>query len=206
MNALLNFIGFVLLILSIFIFGLKGMPTEMGIAVVASSIFLAFANLEKFSEFKGAGFHAKLKKAVDEANATINNLKEVAIPLVKTNLSILSNLGRLPKEVFDKNHELFNQLADLQTEIGLEGEDLVKFNNNYLNIHAWDMVTELSGNIEQSDNKGFSMKSREVMGDPSFDITPDFNKFKELVSEIDLDDRSKKQYEILEKYYSKYKL
>ena len=52
MEKFTNIIGFILLITSIFVFGLKGMSVEMGIAVAASSIFLAFANLHKFSKFK----------------------------------------------------------------------------------------------------------------------------------------------------------
>ena len=52
MSIFLNTVGFIVLIVSVFVFGLKGMAAEMGIAVAASGIFLAFSNLDKFSEFK----------------------------------------------------------------------------------------------------------------------------------------------------------
>jgi hypothetical protein len=202
----LNFIGFSLLIASIFIFGLKEMPTEMGIAVAASCIFLAFANLEKFSEFKGAGFQAKLKEAVEEANATIENLKEVAKPLIKTNLCVLAESGRFSAGAFDKNHDVYNQLIELQTKFGLNDAELVKFSNRYLNINAWDMIDELSENIERSGVKSFSVTSRKEIGINSFDVAPNLHKFKELLKDVELDENSKIKFAKLQKYYKNNKL
>ncbi|WP_296060759.1 hypothetical protein [uncultured Amphritea sp.] len=206
MNGILNFVGFILLIASVFVFGLIGMAAEMGIAVAASGIFLAFANLDKFSEFKGAGFEAKLKEAVNEANATIENLKEVAKPLIKTNLFALAKAGRFSEGAFNKSHDVYDQLSELQEKIGLEGQDLENSKSSYLNIHAWDMVSELSGNIERSGNEKFSVTSREAMDTHSFEVAPDINKFNELVSGLELNEVSKRQYEALKSYYAKYKL
>ncbi|MCU8356817.1 hypothetical protein M2G48_20800 [Vibrio vulnificus] len=88
MALIINIVGFVFMLVSVFLFGLKGMTAEMGIAVAASCVFLAFANLDKFTKFKGAGFEAELREAVSEANATINELKELAKPLIRTNFEI----------------------------------------------------------------------------------------------------------------------
>ena len=206
MSILLNIVGFILLIASVFVFGLKGMAAEMGIAVAASGIFLAFANLDKFSEFKGAGFEAKLREAVDEANATIENLKEVAKPLIKTNLFVLAKAGRFSEGAFNKTHDVYDQLAELQSKIGLNSQDLECSKSSYLNIHAWDMVSELSGSIERAGNERFSVTSREIMGTRSFEIAPEIQKFNELVSGIELDEISQKQYEALKNYYAKYQL
>jgi hypothetical protein len=206
MSIILNVVGFILLVASVFVFGLKGMAAEMGIAVTASGIFLAFANLDKFSEFKGAGFEAKLREAVNEANATIDNLKEVAKPLIKTNLFALAKAGRFSEGAFNKNHDVYDQLAELQCKIGIEGQDLEKSKSSYLNIHAWDMVSELSGNIERAGNERFSVTSREAMGTNNFEVAPELKKFNQLVSGLELDEVSQKQYEALKKYYAKYQL
>ncbi|PML77531.1 hypothetical protein [Enterovibrio norvegicus] len=206
MSIFLNIVGFILLITSVFVFGLKGMAAEMGIAVAASGIFLAFANLEKFSEFKGAGFEAKLREAVNEANATIDNLKEVAKPLIKTNLFALAKAGRFSEGAFKKSHDVYDQLAELQSKIGLNSQDLEISKSNYLNIHAWDMVSELSGSIERAGNNRFSVTSREIMGPNSFEVAPEIQKFNELVSGLELDDISQEQYEALKNYYTKYQL
>jgi len=94
----LNYIGFGLLVVSIFLFGLKGMVAEMGIAVAASAVFLAFANLDKFSKFKGAGFEAELRSVVNEANATVEHLKSVATPLLVTSVDLMTKDGRWQME------------------------------------------------------------------------------------------------------------
>ncbi|EHI9242792.1 ArsR family transcriptional regulator [Vibrio vulnificus] len=42
-------------------FGYLGQTVEMGLAVVAGSLGLAFSNLDKISRFKGAGFEAEMR-------------------------------------------------------------------------------------------------------------------------------------------------
>lgn len=182
------------------------MAVEMGIAVAASGVFLAFTNLDKFSEFKGAGFEAKLRQAVDEANATIDNLKEVAKPLILTNLTALAKAGRFSEGAFNKNHDLYDQLSEMQAKIGLVGDDLEKSKSSYLNIHAWDMVSELSVDIERLGEKAFSKTSRESIGSHSFEQAPDLTKFEKLVESFDLDEKCKKHLKDLREYYAKYKL
>ena len=182
------------------------MSVEMGIAVAASSVFLAFANLDKFAKFKGAGFEAELKQAVNEANATIENLKEVAKPLIETNLETLTKAGRFSEGAFNKTHELYDQLDNLQSKMGLTSPDLEKAKTRYLNIHAWDMISELSGNIERSGVTKFSITSRDALNVPSFDKAPDIMKFHALVAEIDLNEECQEQLSVLDNYYDKYKL
>ena len=112
-SVVTNCLGFALLIVSVFVFGLRGMTVEMGIGVVASAIFLAFANLDKFSEFKGGGFEAKLKQAVDEANATVENLREITTPLIITSLDSLTMAGRLSFGSFNKTHNIYLSLIHI---------------------------------------------------------------------------------------------
>jgi hypothetical protein len=201
-----NVIGFLFLIVSVFLFGLKGMSVEMGIAVAASFVFLAFINIDKFSEFKGAGFEAKLKQAVLEANATIENLKEVANPLIKTNLATLTHQGRLSDHAFNKKHDLYDQLIELQTKMGIESKELDVSKKNYLNIHAWDMVAELAGNVEKTGIKDFSKTISEEIGRHTFEKAPNFNRFNDLIKNVPIDDNCKEQLSILENFYFKYKI
>lgn len=42
-----------------------GKPTEMGLAIMAGALGLAFANLDKFSKFKGGGFEAELRDKIE---------------------------------------------------------------------------------------------------------------------------------------------
>ena len=43
------------------VYGFLGLTTEMGVAVLAGAIGLAFSNLDKIARFKGAGFEAEMK-------------------------------------------------------------------------------------------------------------------------------------------------
>ncbi|MEW6995631.1 hypothetical protein AADZ84_15355 [Colwelliaceae bacterium MEBiC 14330] len=49
----------VLLIIST-VYGFLSLTTEMGLAIVAGSLGLAFSNIDKISKFKGAGFEAEM--------------------------------------------------------------------------------------------------------------------------------------------------
>lgn len=45
-------------------FGYMSQPTEMGLAILAGALGLAFSNIDKLSEFSGAGFSAKMKDQI----------------------------------------------------------------------------------------------------------------------------------------------
>lgn len=206
MNTILNIFGFIFLICSTFVFGLKGMSVEMGIAVAGSGVLLAFINLEQFSKFKGAGFEAELKNTIKEANVTIENLREVAKPLIRTQLVTLANTGRWGNGSFRKNHELFDQLNELQSKFEVVGADLEQAKKQYLNIHAWDMVSDLSRSIEEFGIKGFRQKANSIVGVHDFDKPPNLDNFLKMISEIKIDESIQDHIKILKEYYRKYKL
>ena len=203
----MNYIGFGLLVVSIFLFGLKGMVAEMGIAVAASAIFLAFANLDKFSKFKGAGFEAELRSVVSEANATVEHLKSVATPLLVTSLDLMTKDGRWADgDGINKSHALFDKLVNLESEIGLKDEALNEAKLRYVRIHAWDMVKELAGNIEKAGENKFTITVSEKIGHHSVVKAPKLSDFKSLLSTISLDETCQQQLKKVESYYLKYKL
>ncbi|MBD3670027.1 MAG: hypothetical protein HUJ29_04565 [Gammaproteobacteria bacterium] len=49
------------------------MPAEMGLAILSGALGMAFSNIDKISEFKGAGFEAKMK---DQIQAVIDKETE----------------------------------------------------------------------------------------------------------------------------------
>lgn len=202
----MQYIGFILLIASVFIFGLQGMTVEMGIAVVASAIFLAFTNLDKFASFKGAGFEAELRQVVNEANATIENLKDVAGPLINTSLIALTRAGRLSFGPFNEPYDIYDKLVELERKIGLKSDDLEKTKYDYLKINAWSMINDLSAGIERDGNSKFSVLSRESLSSEGTEKAPDLKKFKELLVDITLNKECQEKLDFIEKHYAKYKL
>ena len=54
-------------------FGFMAMPKEMGLSILTGALGLAFSNIDKISEFSGAGFSAKMK---DQLQAVIDKETE----------------------------------------------------------------------------------------------------------------------------------
>ena len=46
------------------VFGFMGMPAEMGLAILAGALGLAFSNIDNIAEFSGAGFTAKMRTQI----------------------------------------------------------------------------------------------------------------------------------------------
>lgn len=132
-----NLSGLLLLIVSIFVFGLRETPTEMGIAVAASFVYLAFVNLHKFESFKGAGFEGQLRKVVDEANATIAQLKAVAVPLVITGISNLKTDSVLAIGDVDDQISRFKEIVQLQLDLGLDSTRIDEGKVGFYNLTSW---------------------------------------------------------------------
>lgn len=75
--------------------GIFRTPKEAGIVIVAIFLALCFANLDKFVRFKGAGFEAELRTAVDKAYAAIDELKELGLSLSGPIVDELAISGRM---------------------------------------------------------------------------------------------------------------
>ncbi len=66
-------------------FGLKGMPVEMGLSIVAGAMAIALVNLDKFSRIKGAGFEAELRDKIEaviekETEPTVLGEEDKTVP------------------------------------------------------------------------------------------------------------------------------
>lgn len=106
-------------------FGLKGMATEMGIIVAAGAICLAFLNIDKIERFKGAGFEAEMKKAVAEANATVEQLREVAATSAKAILTDLMAGNFFDGTTLEKRLELHDQIINSLKGIGASDSQII---------------------------------------------------------------------------------
>lgn len=73
--------SFAVLLLVSSTLGFLGKPTEMGLAIVAGALGLAFSNIDKLSKFKGAGFEAEMKMVeaiIDSQTEPSAEQKEIA--------------------------------------------------------------------------------------------------------------------------------
>jgi len=67
LKKIIQLASYLVLLGASLLLGLLGKPTEMGLAIAAGSIGLAFANIDKIRRFKGAGFEAEMKEQQMEA-------------------------------------------------------------------------------------------------------------------------------------------
>lgn len=65
MNIAAQIASFVVLLGGSLVLGFLGRPTEMGIAVLAGALGLAFSNIDKIARFKGAGFEAEMRDRIE---------------------------------------------------------------------------------------------------------------------------------------------
>ncbi len=98
-------------------------------AVVASAIGLAlcFANIDKFSRFKGAGIEAELKSAVNEAYAAIEQLKELGLSLTSPIVDELAVSGRMTQYIPLKYKlERVEKIANTLKKLGASDEEIAE--------------------------------------------------------------------------------
>jgi len=142
-SVIKNTIGYSSLILSIFGLGIFGSATTMGIGVAGSALFLAFANLERFVRFKGAGFEAEMREIVDEANATIDNLRSVATPMISSYITNLTNEGMLIETDIDAKRIRYDNILKLQKELDIDHVTIDEAKKRYLLTECRGVLTEL---------------------------------------------------------------
>jgi len=100
-------------------FGIQGKSTEMGIIVVAGALVMAFLNIDKIQRFKGAGFEAEMRKAVEEAYATIEQLRKVAAASAETTLTTLMSDYFFDGTTLENRLDLHDRLIFNLEEIGV---------------------------------------------------------------------------------------
>ncbi|WP_313166195.1 hypothetical protein [Massilia oculi] len=128
-----------LLILLPTIFGWIGKTAEMGILIVACSIALCFANLSKMQSFKGAGFEAQMREAVQEAYTTLDALQNLARPLLRTNIANVAFGSRWDGIGKEKEHELMRDLSDLATSLEMDQDvEITSMKREFYNLYAVD--------------------------------------------------------------------
>jgi len=132
-------ISVILIIIPAFFFGYSGKTTEMALMIVASSITVAFMNMDKVQRFKGAGFEAEMKKAVEEAYATIENLKEISIPLIVSTLNTIIYSGRWGGLGVEQTHYLKDDIESLVKTLKIKDAKVNEAIEDFYRQHTWDM-------------------------------------------------------------------
>jgi uncharacterized protein (UPF0333 family) len=166
------FLTLLLIIVPSLYFGYVGKSIEMGLAIVAGSIAGAFLNLDKFESFKGAGFEAELKKAVDEAYATLDNLKEVTKPLIMVTVSNLTYANRWGGMGFDEKYRYITELEGIMKNLNINDEKVLYTYNTFYRYHTWDLYNEFVANLSRETTNSDLITTLSDLKDYSHDKFP----------------------------------
>jgi hypothetical protein len=124
-------------------FGYLGRPTEMGLGLLVGGIAAAFVNIDKIQRVKGAGFEAVMRKAVEEAYATTEALRQVASPFLQSTLHIMTLSGRLGQMNTRQVHSFRDELQRLASKLNIADDPGVRSATElFSRYHTWDQFTE----------------------------------------------------------------
>lgn len=188
-------------------FGFIGKPTEMGLAIVAGAIAAAFMNIDKIQRFKGAGFEAEMKKAVDEAYATLENLRELATPLLVSILANLTYFGRFGGMDPHRKHKFKDELKDIADKLSITDNELDEALKIFHRYHAWDHVSQIIDEVRKEQIlPPDELKKLSEIKDYSSDKLPSVHEITNLIGEVKLPERIQLLFDDYEYYLTNKRL
>lgn len=155
-NKVAFWISFFFLLGASSVFGYLDKLGAMSLSVIAGAIGMAFANLDRFSRIKGAGFEAELKKAVDEAYATTSSVKELSAELTRSILGIIAGEGRWGGMGLKRKLQLREEIDASLTKIGLKEYEIAETHKLFDQYLLWDhgrAIIDLMQKSDKADNE-----------------------------------------------------
>lgn len=180
-NTLILIISLLLILVPTLYFGLVGRAAEMGVALAAGALSAAFLNFDKFQSFKGAGIEFELKKAVEEAYATMEHVKAISEPLFISSIKMMTEGHTFDGIPEADQHRIVsmigkvteNNLASDEVKSAVEG--FYKFNLRYK-----------YRDIIEYNSKDYSEISKRLAGlmDDEASVFPTGNQIRQVLNEL----------------------
>lgn len=163
------YLTFLVIVVPGIVFGMNGKTVEMGLAIVLGALAGAFLNIDKFAKFKGAGFEAELRVAVEQAYATIENMKEVAKPLIITSLSNMTFANQIGGASLSEKYKYKSELVKLAHSLKIvDGEikDEIELFDHHHTMDLYELIIKQARFLNQYDQMvGKDEKLSRVLGD-----------------------------------------
>lgn len=145
-------ISVLLIMIPTIVFGLLEMPTQMAISLFAGFASTVILNIDKFESFTAWKLKAKVREAteiIDQANATVDQLKAVAEPLLNTNLVSLAYDGYFDGMDVDDKLKVFQKLYEVENKLDLNSgltKELLKKTKKAI---AYELFTDIGRAINR---------------------------------------------------------
>ena len=160
------------------VFGFMHRPAEMALAAASGCLLFAIVNLEKFESFKGAGFEAKLNKAVNDAYATIDRLQEIAIALTEPIVSSITMHKRMLQYIPMKYR--IEQIKDIEKSLislGIAEDRVNKATEFFYSVIEQDHIKQIFYAILKEEGAPTALKESAKRMTESFPDDFDFHEF-----------------------------
>jgi hypothetical protein len=165
------------------LFGFFGKTTEMMTALAAGTLAAVFLNIDKFENFKGAGIELKIRKAVDEAVATLQLVKEVSEPLFISTIVNLSWSNRLGGYNTEDKVLLMKKIEKIIEENNYLNPEVEKAIDDFYNLVSYDLFNHIKNKVREIHPKNdyklndlFDLKSSKRASE---------NEIREVLSELE---------------------
>ena len=137
-----SIISVLLVLLPTLCFGYLGKPAEMGLAIVAGGVAGLFLNIERIKAFKAgpSGIEAELKEVLEEAYATMANLKALGRPLLLVTFDVLTRGGRWGWGASGDplKHRLVRELEEVAEALFLDDQEIQEARTKFYHYQTWD--------------------------------------------------------------------
>lgn len=87
-------ISVLIIIIPVLVFGVLNRPVLMGVYLLAGFTCAVILNFDRFESFKAGALEGKLRQVISEANATIEQLKQINEPQIQYILSHIINFNK----------------------------------------------------------------------------------------------------------------
>ena len=169
-ELLKKIISVLLIIVPACYFGDLGDHIAMGLAIVAGGVAAAFIFLDKFREFRGAGFEAKLKDTIQEAQVTINQMRDLMTPLVTFALHQITHSNRMGSGIIGRDH-IYDLIVSVASKLDIDQDKEVSERiDEFLRYRAFDLYREIYAPRSRIRENGLSFHQEfNDLYDPSSD-------------------------------------
>ena len=126
-------------------FGVADKAGIMAASILAGCLILAFSYINKIKKFKGAGFEAELRDAVNEAYATIEKLQDIAVNLSEPIITEVTMQNRLTSYIPLKYR--LEQIKDIEgslRELGIEEKKIDKTTEFFYSAFQEDHIIKIA--------------------------------------------------------------
>lgn len=147
-----SIISISLIMIPVIIFGALGMSVEMTIVLFAGFASAVLMNIDKFKSFKAGKLEAKLREAdkvIEDAHATIGQLKEVAEPLLNTNLVSLIYDGYFDGMDIEDKLIVFEDLYKIENNLNLKSDTTSELMNKAKKAIAHHLFRDIGSAINR---------------------------------------------------------